>query len=192
MAWADRLRVVLATEAAAPFSTECAHAKTANSAKTPGRAGSAEVLAHLAVLAEGCFAEKDVAAIPANDPSGDLVEEIVGAGGGPPALADASAADAQADRAAIAAEAPGPVVPPSDPPADLVERLAQAMAAPRPWQRVVGDPAPAIAYFRGQARRRLERLDGLAAGLLVQAVEAEARSIQGDAGRRVSRPGSAP
>ena len=63
----------------------------------------------------------------------------------------------------------------TEPPADLVERLAQAMAAPRPWQRVVGDPAPALAYFRGEARRRLDRLDPLARGMLVQAEEAEAR-----------------
>jgi hypothetical protein len=57
----------------------------------------------------------------------------------------------------------------------MVERLAQAMAAPRPWQRVVGDPAPALAYFRAQARRRLDRLDGQARGLLVQAEESQAR-----------------
>ena len=85
--------------------------------------------------------------------------------------------DVQADRAAIAADAwPDDARPAAtDPPSDLVERLAQAMAAPRPWQRIEGDPAPALAYFRGMARNRLDRLDGLARGLLVQAAEAEAR-----------------
>ena len=63
----------------------------------------------------------------------------------------------------------------TDPPADLIERLAQANAAPRPWQRVVDDPAAALAYCRGQARRRLDRLNPLARGLLVQAEEADAR-----------------
>ncbi len=87
----------------------------------------------------------------------------------------AEASDVLADREAIAAEEPGRVAPPSTPPADLVERLAAAMAAPRPWQRVAGDPAPALAYFMGQARRRLAPLDGLARGLLVQAAEDEAR-----------------
>jgi hypothetical protein len=83
--------------------------------------------------------------------------------------------DVAADRAAIAAEGPGTAAQPSTPPAALVERLAVALAAPRPWQRVVGDSAPALAYFRHQARRRLDGLDGLARGLLVQAAEAEAR-----------------
>ncbi len=87
----------------------------------------------------------------------------------------AEASDVLADREAIAAEEPGRVAPPSIPPADLVERLALAMAAPKPWQRIEGDPAPALAYFQGQARRRLDRLDPLARGLLVQATEAEAR-----------------
>ena len=87
----------------------------------------------------------------------------------------AEAPDVQADRAAIAAEGLNEPFTPSVPPADLVERLAAAMAAPRPWQRIEGDPAPALAYCRGEARRRLDRLDGLARGLLVQAAEAEAR-----------------
>ena len=112
-----------------------------------------------------------------------LEAEVAGA---LPALRDACTARAAAlagaysdpevlaDRVAIEAEAPGRVVP-TTPPAALVERLAAAMASPRPWQRVVGDAAPALAYFKAEARRRLTPLDGLARGLLVQAVEAEAR-----------------
>lgn len=122
-------------------------------------------MAQLAQLAEGYFAEKD-AADPA--PPGRLeAAHLAGA---------YSAPDVLPDRAAIAAEVPGRVVAPSIPPTDAgVERLAAALAAPRPWQRIEGDPAPALAYFQGQARRRLDRLDPLARGLLVQATEAEAR-----------------
>ena len=87
----------------------------------------------------------------------------------------AEAPDVLLDRAAIAAEGLNEAFTPSVPPPDLVERLAAAMAAPRPWQHVVGDPAPALSYYQGEARRRLERLDETARGLLVQAVEAEAR-----------------
>lgn len=47
------------------------------------------------------------------------------------------------------------------------------MAAPRPWQRVTGPEG--LAYFRAEALRRLDRLDGLARGLQVQAEEATAR-----------------
>jgi hypothetical protein len=85
--------------------------------------------------------------------------------------------DALDDRAAIAADTwpAGPRPAAAEPPADLVERLVAATAAPRPWQRIEGDPAPALAYFRGEARRRLDRLDPLARGLLVQAAETEAR-----------------
>jgi hypothetical protein len=92
----------------------------------------------------------------------------------PPGFYDAP--DVQADRAAIAAEEPGRVsLRPTPPPAELVKRLALAMAAPKPWQHIEGDPALAMAYFRGMARNRLAPLDGLARGLLVQAAEAEAR-----------------
>jgi hypothetical protein len=113
-------------------------------------------------------------------PAPDFMEEIIGAGGGaapapPPPAGACSALDVLADRDAIAAEGVTSDLTPTTPPADLVERLAAAMAAPRPWQRIEGDPAPALAYFRGQAHRRLERLDPLARGLLVQAAEAEAR-----------------
>lgn len=113
-------------------------------------------------------------------PAPNFMEEIIGAGGGaapaPPPPADAcSAPDVLADRDAIAAEGVTSDQTPTTPPADLVERLAAAMAAPRPWQRIEGDPAPALAYFRGQVRRLLERLDPVARGLLVQAAEAEAR-----------------
>jgi hypothetical protein len=41
--------------------------------------------------------------------------------------------------------------------ADLVERLARALAAPRPWQRVT-DQDRALDYFRGEAKRRLSLL----------------------------------
>ena len=92
------------------------------------------------------------------------------------ALAGAYAApDVLADRQAIAAEPPARPAAPSIPPTDLVERLAAALAAPRPWQRIEGDPARAMAYFRGMARNRLDRLDPVARGLLVSSAEAEAR-----------------
>lgn len=91
------------------------------------------------------------------------------------ALAGAfDAPDIAADHAAVAAEAPDAVAPPFIPPADMVEALAEAMAAPRPWQRVT-DLDKARTYFVAQARRRLAALDPLARGLLVSAEEAEAR-----------------
>ncbi len=60
----------------------------------------------------------------------------------------------------------------------LVERLAQAEAAPRPWQKI-SDPAKALPLLRGEARRRLERLDPVARGLLVSSAEAEAARFRG-------------
>ena len=107
-----------------------------------------------------------------------------------PALAGAGAyPEAVADRAAIAADTwPGGHRPATtEPPADMVGRLAQALAAPRPWQRVVGDPAPALAYFRAQPRNRLARLDGLARGLLVQAEEAAAQRQENPDMKRTDR-----
>jgi hypothetical protein len=83
--------------------------------------------------------------------------------------------DVQADRRAIAADAwPGAHPAPAPPPADMEERLAAALAAPRPWQRIT-DETKALAYFRGMARNRLAPLDGLARGLMVSNAEAEAR-----------------
>jgi hypothetical protein len=117
-------------------------------------------------LAERCFPENSAAGGVQRAPSSAALVALAGA---------CCAPDVLADRAAIAAEVPGRTAAPSIPPADMVERLAVAMAVPRPWQRIEGDPAPALAYFRGQARRRLDALDGLARGLLVQAAEAEAR-----------------
>ena len=89
------------------------------------------------------------------------------------ALAGAySAPDVAADRQAIAADVwPRARPAPAQPPDDLVERLAAA----RPWQRIEGDPARAMAYFRGMARNRLDRLEPVARGLLVSSAEAEAR-----------------
>ncbi len=105
-------------------------------------------------------------------------DSAVGAEGLPPpaaaALAGAYAApDVLADRQAIAEEPPARPVPPSAPPPELVERLAAALAVDRPWQRSTG-PA-AAGYWRSQARRRLDRLDPAARGLLVQGEEAAAR-----------------
>jgi hypothetical protein len=83
--------------------------------------------------------------------------------------------DVRADHAAIMADTwPNGPPPRTEPPADLVQRLAVALAAPRPWQRMT-DPEKALAYFRAQGRRRLAPLDPLARWLLVQAEEAEAR-----------------
>lgn len=91
----------------------------------------------------------------------------------PPASPD-QAEDELRDRAAVAADC-WPANPPQHPPppAELVERLAKALAAPRPWQRVT-DPVQAADYFAGEARRRLARLDPLSRGLLVAACEREA------------------
>ncbi len=188
MGWRDRLRVALAAEDEAPDAAECAHAKTANSAKTPIAEGGGEVLAHLAVLAEGHLAESGAAGTignPANDPAplpqspaadADLAAMRAACEARAAALTRAyDDPEAQADRTAIAAEAQSLAPPPSSPVTDIVERLAQAMAAPRPWQRIEGDPAPALAYFRGMARNRLAPLDPQARGLLVQAAETEAR-----------------
>jgi len=83
-------------------------------------------------------------------------------------------------REAIATDVWPSPLPPSEPPAGLVERLARAMATPRPWQRVT-DPQRGLAYFRGQARRRLTAIDPIARGLLVQAEEAAARRHGGRA-----------
>ncbi len=145
MGWADRLAAVLREKTPDADCADCADC--------PPAAPRREQTAETAQSAWGCFAEKD--AVGGARPG--ILE--------PASLAGAySAPDGLADREAIAAEEPGRVAPPSTPPADLVERLAAAMAAPRPWQRVAGDPAPALAYFMGQARRRLAPLDGLARG----------------------------
>lgn len=92
----------------------------------------------------------------------------------PPPSPEAAVDEAE-DRASIASVVwQGDRPAPTDLPADLVERLAQAMVAPRPWQRVT-DPVRALAYFNAQARRRLAPLDALSRGLLVQAEETTAR-----------------
>jgi hypothetical protein len=80
------------------------------------------------------------------------------------------------ERAAIQAEAAMPA-PPAPPPLavhdPLVQRLAAALMAPRPWQKIT-DPEKALAYFQGEALHRLRPLDPLARGLLVSAEENEA------------------
>ena len=251
MGWADRLRAALAADPSAPFSAECAHANSANSANRPAEAAGGGLLALSALLAEGDSPEKAAAgttAPPANDPTpatpppsdpadllrhirdvlhcrvslagevvtirpthrcpppvlaavvaalpavkailqaedADSLSTILGAGGGG---ADAvpfdlptgrvlpggdEAPTVQAGETTDAEEPPARPAAPSIPPDDLVERLAAALAAPRPWQRIVGDPARAMAYFRGMARNRLDRLDPVARGLRVSSAEAEA------------------
>lgn len=77
------------------------------------------------------------------------------------------APDVLADRAAVAAEAPGTVAPPGIPPADaMVEALAEAMAA-NPAHRITNRET-AMAYFRGMARNRLAMAnDPMRRGLLL-------------------------
>jgi hypothetical protein len=90
---------------------------------------------------------------------------------------DAPFVNDQEERDAIVAEAAMPA-PPEPPPLaiddPLVTRLAVALMAPRPWQKIT-DPEKALLYFQGEALRRLQRLNPLARGLLVSAEEAEAR-----------------
>jgi hypothetical protein len=98
----------------------------------------------------------------------DLLAELES----PPFIAPAD----DIERSAIQAEASMPA-PPEPPPLaiddPLVTRLAAALMAPRPWQRIT-DPEKALAYFQAEALRRLQRLSPLARGLLVISEESEA------------------
>jgi hypothetical protein len=56
-----------------------------------------------------------------------------------------------------------PTEPPPPPPPDfdtLVARLAAALATPRPFQRISGDPDRALAYFQRRARHMLSTARG--------------------------------
>jgi hypothetical protein len=166
MGWRDRLPVVKSPDA-----------NCANSAKTSGREGFG-TFGSFGIEGETAEAPREAAQAPAELAAPTAAVEARAA-----ALSAAFAdPEVQADHAAIMADAwPNGQPARTDPPADLVQRLAVAMAAPRPWRRVT-DPVIGLAYFRGQAHRRLEPLDPLARGLLVQAEEADARRHGGQAG----------
>jgi hypothetical protein len=71
---------------------------------------------------------------------------------------DAAVVDAIRDTWPDAAAAP---TEPSPPDFDtLVARLAAALATPRPFQRLSGDPARALAYFQSRARHMLSTARG--------------------------------
>jgi hypothetical protein len=75
----------------------------------------------------------------------------------------ASQLDAQAavNQARWDAAPTEPLPPPPPPDFDsLVARLAAALATPRPYQRISGDPDRALAYFRNSARRLLSTARG--------------------------------
>ena len=64
MGWRDRLRTVLAAEATALFSEECADANSANSANRSGGGAGAGAIGTIGAIGKGAFSQKDADVLP--------------------------------------------------------------------------------------------------------------------------------